>query len=80
MALWKITVKTSGNVNGVRLEKGMSVECVTSSTSNPLQANLTKKSPKPPVNFQSYRRYHWYCFNMHGFYRAVLNNIDAANV
>lgn len=45
MALWKITVKTSGNVNGVRLEKGMSVECVTSSTSNPLQTNLTKNKP-----------------------------------
>lgn len=45
MALWKITVKTSGNVNGIRLEKGMSVECVTSSTSNPLQTNLTKNKP-----------------------------------
>lgn len=45
MALWKITVKSSGNVNGVRLEKGMSVECVTSSTSNPLQTNLTKNKP-----------------------------------
>lgn len=45
MALWKITVKTSGNVNGVRFEKGMSVECVTSSTSNPLQTNLTKNKP-----------------------------------
>lgn len=45
MALWKISVKTSGTVNGVRLEKGMSVECVTASTSNPLQTNLTKNKP-----------------------------------
>ena len=45
MALWKISVKTSGTVNGVRLEKGMSVECVTTSTSNPLQTNLTKNKP-----------------------------------
>lgn len=45
MALWRISVKTSGNVNGVRLEKGMSVECVTQSTSNPLQTNLTKNKP-----------------------------------
>lgn len=45
MALWRITVKTSGTVNGVRLEKGMSVECVTTSTSNPLQTNLTKNKP-----------------------------------
>ena len=34
MALWRISVKTGGTVNGVRLEKGMYVECVTTSTSN----------------------------------------------
>lgn len=45
MALWRISVKNSGSVNGVRLEKGMSVECVTQSTSNPLQTNLTKNKP-----------------------------------
>lgn len=45
MALWKISVKTSGTVNGIRLEKGMSVECITTSTSNPLQTNLTKNKP-----------------------------------
>ena len=45
MALWRISVKTGGTVNGVRLEKGMYVECVTTSTSNPLQTNLTKNKP-----------------------------------
>lgn len=45
MALWKISVKYSGTFNGVRIEKGMSVECVTQSTSNPLQTNLTKNKP-----------------------------------
>lgn len=45
MALWKISVKYSGTINGVRIEKGMSVECVTQSTSNPLQTNLTKNKP-----------------------------------
>ena len=29
MALWKISVKNSGIINGVRLEKGMSVDYVT---------------------------------------------------
>ena len=45
MSLWKISVKNSGTINGVRIEKGMSVECVTQSTSNPLQTNLTKNKP-----------------------------------
>jgi len=45
MAIWRISVKLSGTVNGVRLEKGMSVDCVTQSTSNPLQTNLTKNKP-----------------------------------
>lgn len=40
MPLFKITVKTSKNSNGIRIEKGMSVEVVTSSTSsNPLTTN-----------------------------------------
>ena len=29
MALWKITCKTTGTINGIRLEKGMSVEIAT---------------------------------------------------
>ena len=45
MVLWRSSVKTGGTVNGVRLEKGMYVECVTTSTSNPLQTNLTKNKP-----------------------------------
>lgn len=35
MALWKISVKNSGSTNGVRLEKGMSVEFVTKTSSPP---------------------------------------------
>lgn len=37
MPLWKISIKTSGTVNGVHLEKGMFVEMVTNGI-NPLQA------------------------------------------
>jgi len=37
MALWKISVKTTGTINGVRLEKGMFIEYVTNGSSNPLQ-------------------------------------------
>ena len=36
MALFRITVKQSRSINGVRLEKGMTVEVVTPTTSNPL--------------------------------------------
>ena len=36
MALWKISVKRSGNINGVRIEKGMSIEFVCNCSSNPL--------------------------------------------
>ena len=36
MALWKISVKTTGVVNGVRLEKGMFVETSTATTTPPL--------------------------------------------
>lgn len=53
MAHWKISVKTNGTINGVRLEKGMSVECVTTSTSNPLQTNLTKNKPMIGQLFKS---------------------------
>lgn len=38
MALWKISVKNSGIINGVRVEKGMSVEYVTKGTTPPLQS------------------------------------------
>lgn len=37
MALWKIAVKSSGIINGVRIEKGMSIEYVTKTTTPPLQ-------------------------------------------
>ena len=39
MPLFKVTVKQSKNSNGVRIEKGMSVEVVTQSMSNPLTTN-----------------------------------------
>ena len=39
MPLFKITVKQSKNSNGVRIEKGMSVEVVTRSMSNPVSTN-----------------------------------------
>ena len=38
MALWKISVKNSGTINGVRIGKGMSVEYVTMTSTPPLQA------------------------------------------
>lgn len=37
MALWKISVKNSGIINGVRIEKGMSIEYVTKTATPPLQ-------------------------------------------
>lgn len=41
MALWKITVKNKVRKVGMHLDEGMSVEIVTSSTTNPLhQSNL----------------------------------------
>ena len=45
MALFKLTVKATQTVNGVRLEKGMSVEVAygTTSTSSPLQTLEGKK-------------------------------------
>ena len=39
MPLYRITVKQSKNSNGVRIEKGMSVEVVTQSMSNPVSTN-----------------------------------------
>ena len=37
--LYRITVKNSKNCNGIRLERGMSVEVVTNSMSNPVTTN-----------------------------------------
>lgn len=39
MPLFRITVKQSKNSNGIRLEKGMSVEVVSNSSSNPVSTN-----------------------------------------
>jgi len=39
MPLFRIIVKQSKNSNGVRIEKGMSVEVVTQSMSNPVSTN-----------------------------------------
>ena len=39
MPLFRITTKQSKNANGIRIEKGMSVEVVSSSMSNPLTTN-----------------------------------------
>ncbi len=39
MPLFRITTRQSKNANGIRIEKGMSVEVVTSSMSNPLTTN-----------------------------------------
>ena len=37
--LYRVTVKTSKNSNGVRLERGMSVDVVTNSMTNPVTTN-----------------------------------------
>ena len=37
--LYRVTVKNSKNCNGVRLERGMSVDVVTNSMSNPVTTN-----------------------------------------
>lgn len=37
MALWKVIVKKGGNVNGMKLEAGMSVEVSTKSSSDPIK-------------------------------------------
>lgn len=39
MALFRITVKQSKNTNGIKLEKGMYVDVVTQSMSNPVSTN-----------------------------------------
>ena len=39
MALFKVTVKSAKNSSGIRIEKGMSVEVVTQSMSNPVTTN-----------------------------------------
>ena len=37
--LYRVTVKNSKNSNGIRLERGMSVDVVTNSMSNPVTTN-----------------------------------------
>ena len=39
MPLYRISVKTPKNTNGIRLERGMSVDVVTNSFSNPITTN-----------------------------------------
>ena len=39
MSLFKATIKRSATVNGIRLEKGMSVDVVSKFTTNPLNTN-----------------------------------------
>lgn len=39
MALFRITVKIMKNANGVRIERGMSVDVATQSMSNPVTTN-----------------------------------------
>ena len=47
MALWRISVKRSESVNGIRLEKGMFVEMVTPvSMSDPLRSNPGENQSK----------------------------------
>ena len=43
MALWKIAVKSSGIINGVRIEKGMSIEYESKTTTPPLQLLSQRK-------------------------------------
>ena len=39
MPLFRVTVKNSKNTNGVRIERGMSVDVMTNSMSNPITTN-----------------------------------------
>ena len=39
MARFRVTVKQNNNCNGIRIERGMSVEVVTNSMSNPVTVN-----------------------------------------
>ena len=45
MAHWKISVKSSGTVNAIRLEKTMFVEMITNSLSDPLRSNPVANKP-----------------------------------
>ena len=45
MAHWKFTVKSNSSVNGVRLEKTMFVEMVTTCLSNPINTNPGTNRP-----------------------------------
>lgn len=44
MALWKIEMKQSGIVNGVRVEKGMFVELTTTSSTPPLSTSSNNET------------------------------------
>ena len=39
MPLFRVTVKTSKNTNGIRIERGMSVDVPSNSVSNPVTVN-----------------------------------------
>jgi hypothetical protein len=39
MPLYRVTVKSSTNTNGIRLERGMTVDVVSKSFSNPVTTN-----------------------------------------
>lgn len=39
MPLYRVTVKTPKNTNGIRLERGMTVDVVSNSMSNPVTTN-----------------------------------------
>ena len=39
MPLFRVTVKTAKNSNGIRIERGMSVDVVSNTFSNPLTTN-----------------------------------------
>ena len=45
MALFRVTVTQMKNTNGIRVEKGMRVEVVTNSLSNPLTTNGGRRWP-----------------------------------
>lgn len=37
--IYRVTVKSSKNINGIRVERGMSVEVVTNNITNPVTTN-----------------------------------------
>lgn len=53
MALFKIFVKHSGRVNGVRLEEGMFVEWVNNNATDPMRCNLVRNRPQIAQMFQN---------------------------